>query len=95
MDSPEDEWVFGPNPRLDNIYQNVPQVRCPVFFLPPLTLIFKVMLHGCDEGLIPKTNFCCLATFIEHVAVHHKMKVTPVSSHLRLCVMCDIMVAIL
>ena len=26
----DDEWVFGPNPRLDNINQNVPQVDCRV-----------------------------------------------------------------
>ena len=42
MDSPEDEWVFGPNPRLDNIYQNVPQVRCPVFF----SAAFNTYLQG-------------------------------------------------
>ena len=37
-------WVFGPDPDLDNVYQNMPQVS----------------LHGMDEGLTSKLNFGCL-----------------------------------
>lgn len=36
----DEAWVFGPNPQLDNVYQNCPQVT----------------LHGMDEGLTSKLN---------------------------------------
>jgi hypothetical protein len=40
----DDNWVFGPDPALDNVYQNMPQVSP----------------HGMDEGLTSKLNLGCL-----------------------------------
>lgn len=57
-----DDWVFGPDPHLDNVYQCVPQVN----------------LHGFDEGLVLKLNYCTVMTFIDHVAEHHGMSKTEV-----------------
>ena len=42
------EWVFGPSPSLDNIYQCLPQVN----------------LHGMDEGLVQKLNYGALELLI-------------------------------
>jgi hypothetical protein len=42
------EWVFGPCPALDNIYQCLPQVN----------------LHGMDEGLVQKLNYGALELLI-------------------------------
>jgi hypothetical protein len=42
------EWVFGPCPAQDNIYQCLPQVN----------------LHGMDEGLIQKLNYGALELLI-------------------------------
>ena len=49
------EWVFGPDPILDNIYQCLPQVT----------------LHGMDEGLIMKLNYGVLELYIAHRSAEH------------------------
>ena len=55
----DDNWVFGPDPELDNVYQNMPQVS----------------LHGMDEGLTSKLNIGCLrAAIVELMATPGKIK---------------------
>ena len=60
--SPSD-WVFGPDPKLDNVYQCMPQVT----------------LHGFDEGLVQKLNYGTVMTFIAHGAAVEGMNTTAVS----------------
>jgi hypothetical protein len=55
----DDNWVFGPDPDLDNVYQNMPQVS----------------LHGMDEGLTSKLNIGCLrAVIVELMETPGKIK---------------------
>jgi hypothetical protein len=55
----DDNWVFGPDPALDNVYQNMPQVS----------------LHGMDEGLTSKLNHGCLcAVIVELMETPGKIK---------------------
>ena len=44
-------WVFGPDPLLDNVYQNMPQVS----------------LHGMDEGLTAKLNLGCIRAAVAEI----------------------------
>ena len=50
--APSDEWVFGPHPDLDNVWQACPQVTP----------------HGMDEGLTQKLNFGALCMGIEEAS---------------------------
>ena len=44
-------WIFGPDPAADNVYQNMPQVS----------------LHGMDEGLTSKLNLGCLRAVVKEL----------------------------
>ena len=44
-------WVFGPDPARDNVYQNMPQVS----------------LHGMDEGLTAKLNLGCVRAAVAEI----------------------------
>ena len=56
------EWVFGPDPARDNIYQCLPQVS----------------LHGMDEGLIQKLNFGVLGLYLKHRDAQYNESATQV-----------------
>jgi hypothetical protein len=56
---------FGPDSRLDNIYQSLPQVS----------------LHGMDEGLTLKLCSGVLNATIQEAVKLHKMNVTSVRMH--------------
>ena len=60
--APDDEWVFGPDAALDNVWQACPQVS----------------LHGMDEGLVQKLNFGALCTGIEDARCIHSVTKTQV-----------------
>lgn len=62
QNAPPDEWVFGPNPDLDNVWQACPQVS----------------LHGMDEGLVQKLNFGALCTGIDEASRMHNVTKTQV-----------------
>ena len=51
-------WIIGPDPQKDNIYQAIPQVS----------------LHGFDEGLVKKLNYGVLEMCIAFCVEEHKMK---------------------
>ena len=55
---------FGPDPRKDNIYQNMPQVN----------------LHGMDEGLTLKMISSILSATIKEATDLHQMTTTSVSA---------------
>jgi len=57
------DWVFGPDPKLDSVYQCMPQVT----------------LHGFDEGLVQKLNYGAVMTFIAHGTAVEGMNTTAVS----------------
>ena len=59
---PAHEWVFGPCPLKDNMYQCLPQVN----------------LHGMDEELVLKLNFGALELFIAECLSSHRMQGTDV-----------------
>ena len=54
------DWIFGPDPILDNIYQCLPQV----------------MLHGIDEGLVSKLNHGAMSLYLNSVAEDYGMDAT-------------------
>ena len=55
----DDNWVFGPDPALDNVHLNIPQVS----------------LHGMDEGLTSELNLGCLrAVILELVEMPGEIK---------------------
>ena len=55
----DDNWMFGPDPDLDNVYQNMPQVS----------------LRGMDEGHTSKLNLGCLrAVIVELMETPGKIK---------------------
>ena len=62
--SPPDEWVFGPDPKFDNVWQACPQVT----------------LHGMDEGLTQKLNFGALSMAIEEASRIFKLTKTQVGT---------------
>ena len=55
-------WIIGPDPQKDNIYQAIPQVS----------------LHGFDEGLVKKLNYGVLEMCIAFCKEEHKMKASQV-----------------
>jgi len=60
----QDNWVFGPSPEFDNLYQSLPQVN----------------LHGFDEGICQKLNFAMLEMAITEGKKRHNMDATEVIS---------------
>ena len=60
---------FGPDPKQDNIFQNLPQVN----------------LHGMDEGLTLKMCTSILNAAIKEAKDMHKMNTTSVSDSNVLC----------
>jgi hypothetical protein len=50
-------WIIGPDPQKDNIYQAIPQVS----------------LHRFDEGLVKKLNYGALEMCITYCLQKHKM----------------------
>jgi hypothetical protein len=58
----DNNWIIGPDPEKDNIYQAIPQVS----------------LHGFDEGLVKKLNFGALEMCIRYCRVQHKVKAAQV-----------------
>ena len=56
------EWVFGPCPIRDNVWQCLPQVN----------------LHGFDEGLVKKLNFGALELIIREGRLQHQKNATEV-----------------
>jgi hypothetical protein len=57
-----DNWVFGPSPEFDNLYQSLPQVN----------------LHGFDEGICQKLNFAMFEMAITEEKQRHNMDATEV-----------------
>ena len=58
----QDNWVFGPSPEFDNLYQSLPQVN----------------LHGFDEGICQKLNFAMLEMAITEGKKRRNMDATEV-----------------
>ena len=58
------DWIFGPDPALDNIYQCLPQV----------------ILHGMDEGLVSKLNHGSMSLYLDSVADDYGMDATAVTA---------------
>jgi hypothetical protein len=56
-DDDNNNWIIGPDPQKDNIYQAIPQVS----------------LHGFDEGLVQKLNYGALEMGIAYCVQTHKM----------------------
>jgi hypothetical protein len=56
-DDDNNNWIIGPDPQKDNIYQAIPQVS----------------LHGFDEGLVQKLNYGALEMCITYCQKTHKM----------------------
>jgi len=57
-----EDWIFGPDPNLDNVWQNTPQVN----------------LHGMDEGLVMKLNYGALLSAIEEANSNSNVSATKV-----------------
>ena len=57
-----EDWVFGPDTNLDNVWQNTPQVN----------------LHGMDEGLVQKLNYGALHTAIDEAKTNSHVDATKV-----------------
>ena len=53
----DNNWIIGPDPQKDNIYQAIPQVT----------------LHGFDEGLVKKLNYGACEMCIAYCIREHKM----------------------
>jgi hypothetical protein len=58
----QDNWVFGPSPEFNNLYQSLPQVN----------------LHGFDEGICQKLNFAMLEMAITEGKKRRNMDATEV-----------------
>ena len=61
---PAGDWIFGPDPILDNIYQCLPQA----------------MLHGMDEGLVLKLNHGAMSLYLDSVAADYGMDAKAVTA---------------